>query len=65
VVANLLCVTMVCLIAELYENQGARHGVEVAIAPVTEDQTALAIVVELAATGKVKPCIEHIVPLAD
>ena len=56
---------MVCLAAAPYEDQGAAYGVAVKMARVMPDQAALAAIVDLAASGKLKPTVEHVLPLAD
>jgi NADPH:quinone reductase-like Zn-dependent oxidoreductase len=49
--------TMVCLVAAPFEDEGAAHGVTVKVAQVFPDPDALAQLVELAATGIVKPIV--------
>ena len=54
-----------CLSAEPYEDRSAEFGVRVAMAKVTPDPAALAELVALAAVGRIKPMVEHIVPFSD
>jgi NADPH:quinone reductase-like Zn-dependent oxidoreductase len=56
---------MVCLAAEPYEDQGARYVVKVEAPQVLSDPVALAEIVALTVAGKLKPCVEHMLPLAD
>jgi NADPH:quinone reductase-like Zn-dependent oxidoreductase len=57
--------TMICLNAEPYLDEGPRHGVKVIMSQVLEDPAAVAAVIALVAGGKIRPCVEHIVPLSD
>jgi NADPH:quinone reductase-like Zn-dependent oxidoreductase len=56
---------IVCLIAEPYEDQSARYGVKLVAAQVLHDPAVLAEVVALVAAGKLKPSVEHALPLSD
>ena len=56
---------MVCLAAAPFENQSARYAVKVETPQVLSDPAALGKVVELAASGALKPCVEHVLPLTD
>ena len=56
---------MACLAAGPYKDEGAAHGVEVRMARVLPDPKALSAVVGLAGAGRLKPHIDHILPLAD
>jgi NADPH:quinone reductase-like Zn-dependent oxidoreductase len=56
---------MACLAAAPFEDQSARYGVKVAVPRVLSDPAALAEIVELVAAGKLKPCVEQVLPLAD
>jgi len=56
---------MVCLAGAPYEDQGAQYGVKVEMARVMPDQATLAAVVELVASGKIIPRIEHVLPFSD
>jgi NADPH:quinone reductase-like Zn-dependent oxidoreductase len=56
---------VVSLAAAPFADQSARYGVEVATPQILSDPAALADVVELVAAGKLKPCVEHILPLSD
>jgi NADPH:quinone reductase-like Zn-dependent oxidoreductase len=56
---------MACLAAGPYEDEGAAHGVEVRMARVLPDPKALSAVVALAGAGRLKPHIDHVLPLAD
>lgn len=54
-----------CLSAEPYVDRSAEYGVRVAMAKVMPDAAALAQLVALAAAGRIKPMVEHIVPFSD
>jgi NADPH:quinone reductase-like Zn-dependent oxidoreductase len=56
---------MACLAAAPYKDEGAAHGVEVRMARVLPDPKALSAVVALAGAGRLKPHIDHVLPLAD
>jgi NADPH:quinone reductase-like Zn-dependent oxidoreductase len=56
---------LVALAAAPFENQSARYGVKVETPQVLSDPAALAEIVALAAAGKLKPCVELVLPLAD
>jgi len=56
---------MACLAAGPYKDEGAAHGVEVRMARVLPDSSALSAVVGLAGAGRLKPHIAHVLPLAD
>jgi len=56
---------MACLAAGPYKDEGAAHGVEVRMARVLPDPKALSAVVGLAGDGRLKPHIDHVLPLAD
>ena len=56
---------MACLAAGPYKDEGAAHGVEVRMARVLPDPKALSAVVALAGAGRLKPHIDHVLPLAD
>src|SRR5262245_9483984 len=56
---------MVCLAAAPYEDQGAAHGVAVRMARVVPDPAALSMIVTLAAAGRLKASVEHVLPLAE
>ena len=54
---------MVSLVAAPFEDQSARYGVKLAVPQVLSDPAALAEVVALVAAGKLKPGVEHVLPL--
>ena len=56
---------MACLAAGPYKDEGAAHGFEVRMARVLPDPKALSAVVALAGAGRLKPHIDHVLPLAD
>ena len=56
---------MACLAAGPYKDEGAAHGVEVRMARVLPDPKALSSVIGLAGAGRLKPHIDHVLPLAD
>ena len=56
---------MACLAAGPSKDEGAAHGVEVRMARVLPDPKALSAVVGLAGDGRLKPHIDHVLPLAD
>ncbi len=56
---------MVCLTAAPYEDEGAAYGVEVKRAQVMPDPAVLAELVALAAAGRVRPVVEHVLPFAE
>lgn len=57
--------TLVCLSAEPYEDRGAEYGVSVKMAQVLPDPQALAALIELVKDGRLKPVVEHVLPLSD
>ncbi len=57
--------TMVCLVAAPFENEAATYGVTVKVAQVMPDPEALATLVELAATGVVKPTVGKILAFSE
>ena len=56
---------IVALAAAPFEDQSARYGVKLAVPQVLSDPAALAEVVALVAAGKLKPNVEHVLPLSD
>jgi NADPH:quinone reductase-like Zn-dependent oxidoreductase len=56
---------LVALAAAPFENQSARYGVKVETPQVLSDPAALAEIVALAGAGKLKPCVELVLPLSD
>ena len=56
---------MACLAAGPYKDEGAAHGVEVRMARVLPDPKALSSVIGLVGAGRLKPHIDHVLPLAD
>ena len=56
---------MACLAAGPYKDEGAAHGVEVRMARVLPDPKALSSVIGLVGAGRLKPHIDHVMPLAD
>ncbi len=56
---------MVSLVAAPFEDQSVRYGVKLAVPQVLSDPAALAEVVALVAAGKLKPGVEHVLPLSD
>ena len=56
---------MVSLVAAPFEDQSARYGVKLAVPQVLSDPAALAEVVALIAAGKLKACVEQVLPLSD
>jgi NADPH:quinone reductase-like Zn-dependent oxidoreductase len=57
--------TIVALAAAPIEDQSARYGVTLKTPQVLPDPAALADIVALAAAGKLKACVEQVLPLAD
>lgn len=57
--------TMVCLSAEPYEDRGEEFGVRVIKAMVQPDPEALAALVALAAEGRIRAVVEHVMPFSD
>jgi NADPH:quinone reductase-like Zn-dependent oxidoreductase len=57
--------TIVCLVAVPFEDLGAQYGVKVMVPQVLSDPIALTQIVALVADGKLKPCVEHVLPLSD
>lgn len=57
--------TMVCLVAEPFEDRSAEFGVKVVIAPIMPRQESLAALVELVASGALRVPVEKQLPLAD
>ncbi len=57
--------TIVCLVAAPFEDLGAEYGVKVMVPQVLSDPIALTQIVALVADGKLKPCVEHVLPLSD
>lgn len=56
---------IVALVAAPFEDQSARYGVKLAVPQVLSDPPALAEVVALVAGGKLKPSVEHLLPLSE
>jgi NADPH:quinone reductase-like Zn-dependent oxidoreductase len=56
---------IVALAAAPFEDESANWGVKLATPQVLSDSAALAEIVELVATGALKPCVECVLPLAD
>ena len=57
--------TIVCLVAAPFQDLGAQYGVKVMVPQVLSDPAALTQIVALVAAGKLQPCVEHVLPLAD
>ena len=57
--------TIVCLVAAPFQDLGTQYGVKVMVPQVLSDPAALTQIVALVAAGKLKPCVEHVLPLAD
>jgi NADPH:quinone reductase-like Zn-dependent oxidoreductase len=57
--------TIVCLVAAPFEDLGAEYGVKVMVPQVLSDPIALTQIFALVADGKLKPCVEHVLPLSD
>src|ERR1700733_4099051 len=57
--------TIVCLLAAPFEDLGAQYGVKVMVPQVLSDSAALAEIITLVAGGKLRPCVEHVLPLSD
>ena len=56
---------LVALAAAPFEDQSASFGVKLAIPQVLSDPAVLAEIVRLVAAGKLKPCVEHVLPISD
>jgi len=56
---------MVCLAAAPFQDRGTQFGVRVLRPQVREDPVALAEIVALAAAGKIRPCVECVLPLSE
>jgi NADPH:quinone reductase-like Zn-dependent oxidoreductase len=56
---------MVCLVAAPFEDLSVQYGVKVMAPQVLSDPAALTQIVALVAAGKLKPCVEHVLPLSD
>ena len=56
---------MVCLAAAPFDNHGERYGVKVECPEVFPDRVALASLVELVVAGRIRPCVEHTLPLSE
>jgi NADPH:quinone reductase-like Zn-dependent oxidoreductase len=56
---------IVALAAAPFEDQSALFGVKLATPQVLSDPAALAEIVGLVAAGKLKPCVEHVLPISD
>jgi len=56
---------LVCLVAEPFQDRGAEYGVTVKTAPVMPDPAALAAIVGLTATGRIKAAVERVLPFGD
>ena len=57
--------TIVCLVATPFQDLGTQYGVKVMVPQVLSDPAALTQIVALVAAGKLKPCVEHVLLLAD
>ena len=57
--------TIVCLVAAPFQDLGTQYGVKVMVPQVLSDPAALTQIVALVAAGKLKPCVEHVLLLAD
>ena len=57
--------TIVCLAAAPFQDLGTQYGVKVVVPQVLSDPAALTQIVALVAAGKLKPCVEHVLPLSD
>ena len=57
--------TIVCLVATPFQDLGTQYGVKVMVPQVLSDPAALTQIVALVAAGKLKPCVEHVLPLSD
>jgi NADPH:quinone reductase-like Zn-dependent oxidoreductase len=57
--------TIVCLVAAPFEDLGAQYGVKVMVPQVLSDPAALTQIIALVAAGKLRPCVEHVLPLSD
>ena len=57
--------TMVALAAAPFEDQSARYGVKLMVPQVLGDPAMIAEIVALAAAGKLKASVEHVLPLVD
>jgi NADPH:quinone reductase-like Zn-dependent oxidoreductase len=57
--------TIVCLLAAPFEDLGAQYGVKVTVPQVLSDPMALKEIIALVAGGKLRPCVEHVLPLSD
>jgi NADPH:quinone reductase-like Zn-dependent oxidoreductase len=56
---------IVALAAAPFEDQSGRYGVRLATPQVLSDPAALTEIVGLVAAGKLKPCVEQVLPLSD
>jgi NADPH:quinone reductase-like Zn-dependent oxidoreductase len=56
---------IVSLVAAPFEDLGAQYGVKVMVPQVLSDPAALTQIVALVADGKLKPCVDHVLPLSD
>ena len=56
---------IVCLLAAPFEDLGAQYGVKVMVPQVLSDPAALTQIIALVAAGKLRPCVEHVLPLSD
>jgi len=57
--------TIVCLVAAPFEDLGAQYSVKVMVPQVLSDPAALTQIIALVAAGKLRPCVEHVLPLSD
>jgi NADPH:quinone reductase-like Zn-dependent oxidoreductase len=57
--------TIVALAAAPFEDQSARYGVKLVTPQVLSDPAVLTEIVGLVAAGKIKPCVELVLPLSD
>ena len=57
--------TIVCLVATPFQDLGTQYGVKVMVPQVLSDPASLTQIVALVAAGKLKPCVEHVLPLSD
>jgi NADPH:quinone reductase-like Zn-dependent oxidoreductase len=57
--------TIVALAAAPFQDQSARFGVKLATPQVLSDPAVLAEIVGLVTAGKLKPCVEQVLPISD
>jgi NADPH:quinone reductase-like Zn-dependent oxidoreductase len=56
---------MVCLAAAPFNNQGGQYGVKVECPEVFPDRVTLARLIELVVAGRIRPCVEHVLPVSE